>query len=96
LAAAKEEAALQAAIDGKDAVTVARLVVAGTSTKVRQLAALAIEDPGQLRELIREVRGGNDKKVYKILTSKRDALLLEARKQEHLQEELSAAAAAIE
>ena len=96
LAAAKEEAALQAAIDGKDAVKVARLVVAGTSTKVRQLAALAIEDPGQLRELIREVRGGNDKKVYKILTSKRDALLLEARKQEHLQEELSAAAAAIE
>ena len=96
LAAAREEATLQAAIDSKDAATVARLVVAGTSTKVRQLAALAIEDPGQLRELIRDVRGGNDKNVYKILTTKRDALLVEARKLEQLQEELSAAAAAIE
>src|SRR5882724_8300882 len=73
LAAAREEASLQAAIERNDAETVSRLVMAGTSTKIRQLAAQAIEDPAQLRELIREVRGGNDKSVYKILTAKRDA-----------------------
>jgi hypothetical protein len=95
LAAAKEEASLQAAIEANDSGTLARLVVAGTSTKVRQLAAQAIEAPAQLRELIREVRGGNDKSVYKILTAKRDAYLVEARKQEQLQEELNAASAAI-
>ncbi len=96
LATAREEASLQAAIDRHDAETIARLVVAGTSTKVRQLAAQAITDAAQLRELIREVRGGNDKSVYRILTSKRDALLVEARKQAQLQEEIDAASAAIE
>jgi hypothetical protein len=95
-AAAQEEAILQAAIDRNDSAAVARLVVTGTSTKVRQLAAQAIEDPAQLRELIREVRGGNDKSVYKLLTSKRDAQLAEARKQALLQEEVSTAATAIE
>lgn len=96
LAAAREEAALQAAIDQNDAEAIARLVVSGTSTKIRQLAAQAVKDPAQLRELIRDVRGGNDKTVYKILTSKRDALLVEARKQEQLQGELNAASAALE
>jgi hypothetical protein len=96
LAAAREEASLQAAIDGNDAETVARLVVAGTSTRIRQLAAQAVEDPVRLRDLIREVRGGNDKSVYKILTSKRDALLVEERRQAQLQEEINGAAGAIE
>src|SRR5882757_5807836 len=96
LAAAQEEAALQAAIAGNDTETIGRLVVAGTSTKVRQQAAQAIEDAAQLRELIRQVRGGNDKSVYRILTFKRDALLVEVRKQEQLQEELNVASAAIE
>ena len=86
--AAQEEASLQAAIDRNDAETIARLVVAGKSTKVRQLAAHAVSDPAQLRDLIRDVRGGNDKSVYKILTSKRDAHLAETRKQEQLQEEM--------
>ncbi len=94
--AAQEEAALQAAIERKDAETLSRLVVAGKSTKVRQLAAHAIDDPAQLRELIREVRGGNDKSVYKILTAKRDGLLNETRKSEQLQEEINTAAAALE
>jgi hypothetical protein len=96
IAAAREVDALQAAIDGNDAEAIGRLVVSGTSTKIRQLAAQAVEDPAQLRELIREVRGGNDKGVYKILTSKRDALLAEARKREQLQEQINAASAAIE
>src|SRR5882757_5425379 len=96
LEAAKEEASLQAAIDRNDPETIARLVVAGKSTKIRQLAAHAVDDPARLRDLIREVRGGNDKSVYTILTSKRDTQLAEVRKQEQLQEEVNAAAGAIE
>jgi hypothetical protein len=93
---AQEEAALQAALDRNDTQALARFVVAGKSTKTRQQAAAAIEDPAQLRDLIREVRGGNDKSVYKILTSKRDVQLADARKHEQVQEEINAASSAIE
>jgi len=75
---------------------VARLVIEGASTKVRQQAAAAVSDPEQLRQLIREVRGGNDKSVYKILQAKREQLLAEQRKQEQLQAELAAVSSAIE
>lgn len=95
-AAAAEERALQSAIDARDVQAVARLVVAGTSTKVRQAAAHAIEDPEVLRQLIRDVRGGSDKGVYKILTSKRDGLLEQSRKLEQLRAEISAASEALE
>jgi len=94
--AAEEEASLQAALERNDAETIARLVVSGKSTKVRQLAAQAVDDPVRLRELIRQVRGGNDKSVYKILTTKRDEQLAVRRKQEQLQDEIDTAAAAIE
>ena len=96
LAAATEEKALQSAIEQQDVATIARFVVGGTSTKVRQRAAQAVEDPEVLRQLIRDVRGGNDKSVYKILTSKRDALHAEERKLEHLRAQISAVAAALE
>lgn len=96
LAAAAEERALQAAIDAVDVQAVVRLVVSGTSTKVRQAAAHAIEDPELLWQLIRDVRGGNDKGVYKILTSKRDLLLEETRKLEQLRAEVDAASGALE
>ncbi|MBV8805538.1 MAG: DUF349 domain-containing protein [Sinobacteraceae bacterium] len=49
-----------------------------------------------LRQLIRDTRGGNDKSVYKILTSKRDVLLEETRKLEQLRGEINAATAALE
>ncbi|MES2490150.1 MAG: DUF349 domain-containing protein [Pseudomonadota bacterium] len=91
-----EEKALRSAIDAGDVQAVARLVVAGTSTKIRQAAAQTIEDPDLLRQLIRDVRGGNDKAVYKILTSKRDALVEQARKLEALQAEINAASADLE
>jgi hypothetical protein len=94
--AARDEEALQVAIGGNDAETIARLVTEGTSTKIRQLAAQAIEDPATLRRLIRDVRGGKDKSVYKILTSKRDALLVQERKAEQLHAEISAISAALE
>ncbi|MGH8506333.1 MAG: DUF349 domain-containing protein [Stenotrophobium sp.] len=87
---------MQSAIDARDVQAVARLVVAGTSTKVRQAAADAIEDPDVLRQLIRDVRGGNDKSVYKVLTSKRDVLLEQTRKLEQLRAEINAASEALE
>ena len=93
---AQEERELEAALAAGDAATLSRLVVRGTSTKVRQQAAQAVEDPGQLRQLIKAVRGGNDKSVYKILTGKRDVLQAQAREAEALRAEINAAAAAIE
>jgi hypothetical protein len=83
-------------MDARDVPAIARLVISGGSTKIRQRAAQAIEDPEVLRQLIRDVRGGNDKSVYKILTAKRDALLVEARRLEQLRADVQAAAAAIE
>jgi hypothetical protein len=94
--AASEEETLKAALDSHDGPTVARLVIEGTSTKVRQMAARAIEDSATLRQLIRDARGGKDKSVYKILTSKRDVLLEQERKLEQLQAEIGAVAAALE
>lgn len=94
--AAKEEKDLETAIGIRDFATVAKFAIEGTSTKIRQAAAQAIEDPAQLRQLIRDVRGGSDKSVYKILTHKRDALLVQARQQDQLQAEISTVAAALE
>ncbi len=94
--AAQEEQSLQAAIAAGDTQTIARLVIEGASTKIRQLAAEAIDDPAQIRQLIRDARGGKDKSVYKILTHKRDLLLAQEREVEHLQAEVAATAAAIE
>jgi len=96
LLTAREEEALKAAIDGRDAQVIARLVLEGTSTKIRQLAAEAIEDDAQLGELIRQTRGGKDKSVYKILSRKREAQLAHQRQLEQLRAEISAVSAAIE
>lgn len=96
LTAAAEEQALRAAVEAGDVPAVARLVVAGSSTKVRQAAAEAIEDPDVLRQLIRDVRGGNDKNVYKVLTTKRDAQLEQTRQLEQQRAEIDDVAAALE
>jgi hypothetical protein len=96
LLAAQEEGALKAAIASGDTAAVARLVIEGASTKIRQMAAEAIEDPAQIRQLIRDARGGKDKSVYKILTRKRDVLLAQEREVEHLRTEANATAAALE
>lgn len=93
---AAEEQALQAAIGAGDVQAVARLVMTGSSTKVRQAAAHAIEDPEVLRQLIRDLRGGNDKGVYKVLTTKRDAQIEQARKLEQLRADIEAASKALE
>ncbi len=96
IASAAEERSLQAAIDARDFQVLARLVVEGTSTKTRQSAAHAIDDAEVLRQLVRDTRGGNDKGVYKILTTKREQLLEQSRQREQLQAEIAASAAALE
>jgi hypothetical protein len=54
----------------------AALVVEGSSSRLRQLAAERIEDPAQLTELVKQVRG-KDKSTYKIIKQKCDALRAE-------------------
>lgn len=94
--AAEEETALSAALASADQAALAGLVVTGSTTRSRQRAAQAIDDPARLRELIRTARGGKDKHVYRILTAKRDAMLAEQRSAERLTAEIEAASAAIE
>lgn len=92
----KDEEALKSAIDSGDSRVLADLVIKGSSTKIRQLAAEAIADSAQIRELVKAARGGNDKSVYKILARKRDALLAQERQLEQLQAEINTASSSIE
>lgn len=94
--AALEEKRLDEAITANDHKAVSAFVLDGHSTKIRQRAAEAIEDPEQIRELVKHVRGGNDKTVYKILTRKRDALNAKERELAHLHAEAEGVSAAIE
>jgi hypothetical protein len=96
LLTAREEEALKAAIAGRDDQAIARLVLEGSSTKIRQLAAEAVEDAAQLRDLIKQARGGKDKSVYRILSRKREAQLAHERQLEQLRAEIGAVSAAIE
>ncbi|MGB6310160.1 MAG: hypothetical protein WBF89_20445, partial [Steroidobacteraceae bacterium] len=52
---------------------VAALVTEGSSSRIRQLAAQTIEDPAELKQLLRQLRG-KDKSVYKIIKQKCDVL----------------------
>jgi hypothetical protein len=92
----QEEAALTAAVAAGDQEAIGRFVTTGAHTGIRQRAAQAVDDLVQLRELIRVVRGGNDKHVYRILSSKRDAILAQHREAEQLRTEIDAAAEALE
>src|SRR5438552_1921444 len=94
--AAEEEEALTAAIAAADQAALASLACTGFSTRIRQRAAQAIDDPARLHELIRATRGGKDKQVYRILTAKRDEVLAEQRSAARLEAEIQAASAAIE
>src|ERR1700686_4436025 len=78
-----------------DPIQVAQLVVASPSSRLRQLAAQAVEDPEQLRQLLRQVRG-KDKNVYKVLKQKCDALNAEDRKAAEIASEVSALCASLD
>jgi hypothetical protein len=62
-----------------DPARLAQLVVEGPSGRLRQLAAEAVDDPAQLRQLLKQVRN-RDRAVYQILKDKCDALQSEERK----------------
>jgi hypothetical protein len=72
---AAEEASLAAAIASGDETLIAPFALSASSTKLRQKAAEAIEDPERIRELIRASKGGKDNAVHRILAAKRDARL---------------------
>jgi Domain of Unknown Function (DUF349) len=78
-----------------DPIQVAQLVVDSSSSRLRQLAAQAIEDPVQLRQLLKQVRS-KDKNVYKILKQKCDALNAEDRKAAELASEVNALCESLE
>jgi hypothetical protein len=92
--AREEEAAVSNAIAAGDAAAIGKWVLEGSSTRTRQLAAQAVTDADQLRDLIRATRG-KDKNVYRILTAKRDSVLAEERSAQQRQAEIDAAAAAL-
>jgi Domain of Unknown Function (DUF349) len=74
---------------------VEQLVVESPSSRLRQLAAQAIENPDQLRRLIKQVRS-KDKSVYKILKQKCDALNAQDRKIQELANEVNALCESLE
>jgi hypothetical protein len=78
-----------------DPIQVAQLVVESPSSRLRQLAAQRVEDPAQLRQLLKQV-GSKDKNVYKILKQKCDALNAEQRKTAETASEVSALCASLE
>jgi hypothetical protein len=78
-----------------DPAKIARLVVEGPSSRLRQLAAETVEDPAQLRQLLKQVRS-KDKSVYKILKQKCDVLNAESRKASEIASEVSALCASLE
>jgi len=90
-----EDASLSQSLEAGDLAAVARWVLEGSSTRIRQRAAQHVTDPVQLRELIRATRHGNDKTVHRILTERRDEQAAEIRRLEHQQAEVEAAATAI-
>jgi hypothetical protein len=93
--AARDEDTLQVALAGGDTAVLLKLVVEGSSTRVRQQAAGAIQDVEQLRQLIKEVRG-KDNSVYRILQAKREELLAMQRREEQQQAEVLAVTSALE
>ena len=73
----------------------ARLACESPSSRVRQAAATAIEDPAQLRDLLQRVRG-KDKAAYRIVKQKCDAIAAEKKKAEDFAREADALCAALE
>jgi hypothetical protein len=71
------------------------LAVQGSTSRIRQLAAETVQDPAQLRELLKQVRV-KDKSVYKILKQKLDALHAHEREAAQIVDEVNAICNALE
>ena len=78
-----------------DLAALARLACEGPSSRVRQAAANAIEDPAQLRDLLQRLRG-KDKAAYRIVKYKCDAIAAVKRRAEDFVREADALCAALE
>ena len=74
---------------------IARLVLEGGSSRLRQLAAQSISDPEELKALLRQLRG-KDKSVYKIIKQKCDALRAEEQRLVQIQHDVIAACESLE
>src|SRR5882724_10731589 len=74
---------------------VASLVVEGSSSRIRQLAAQGIEDPAELTRLLKQVRG-KDKSVYKIIKQKCDVLRAEEQRIAQIASDVAALCASLE
>jgi hypothetical protein len=74
---------------------VAHLAVEGSSSRIRQLAAQRVENPDQLRQILKLVRD-KDKNVYKIIKQKVDALRAEEHKVIEIEAEIQTAYASLE
>lgn len=85
----------QAIASLNDARRVADLVINGTTSRIRQLAAQRIEDPAQLKELLSQLRG-KDKSAYKIIKQKCDALHAEEQRFAQIKIDVDAAYASLE
>jgi len=73
----------------------ASLVIEGSSSRIRQLAAQNIEDPAELTRLLKQVRG-KDKSVYKIIKQKCDVLRAEEQRVAQIASDVAALCASLE
>jgi len=74
---------------------IGRLVTDGSSSRIRQIAAQGIEDPAQLRLLLKRVQG-RDKSVYKIIKQKCDLLRAEEQRVAQIERDIESLGAALE
>ena len=74
---------------------IAHLAVEGSSSRIRQLAAQRVENPDQLRQILKLVRD-KDKNVYKIIKQKVDALRAEEHKVVEIEAEIQTSYASLE
>ncbi len=89
---ARLEQAIEAIGDPAELATIAEH---SPSSRARQLAATRLEDPAQLKALLKQLRG-KDKNVYRIIKQKCDAIAAEVRKVEDAAREALAVCVALE
>jgi Domain of Unknown Function (DUF349) len=78
-----------------DPALVAQVAVLNPSSRVRRLAAEAVQDPAQLKQLLKQVRS-KDKNVYKIIKQKCDALNAEERRAAQIASDVDSLCASLE
>ena len=79
----------------RDPQQLAQLVLEGSSSHLRQIAAQCIQDPEVIKQLLKQLRG-KDKSVYRILKDKRDAVNAEAQRLAQLESDIHALCASLE